>query len=140
MSYKNILVPYDKSESAHHALTEALGLAALDSAAKVTVLYVTEVPEFSSASFDAAARMAGIATMDAEEVEKVERYYLAHELGAVEKDVEPLITGVENTVVCKLSKGKPAKAIVEFAGEHGCDLIIMGCRAASAPSAEHWAP
>lgn len=128
MGYKNILVPYDKSESAHHALSAALGLAASDHGAKVTILYVVNAPEFDNASFEAAARMAGVAIMSEDEIENMQRYYLAHELGAVKKDIAPLIEGAENTVVCKLGSGKAAKAILDFATEHDTDLIVMGCR------------
>lgn len=128
MSYKNILVPYDKSESAKHALATAIDIAAPYADARITVLFAPDMPDFDDASFSAAAEMAGVAQMSEEDIKKMQRGYLAHQISTVKDNIAPIIEGCKNTITCKLGEGKPAKAILEFATENENDVIVMGCR------------
>ena len=52
--YKKILVPYDKSEPAQHALSAALDLAAGVPDAQITVLSVVDWHDFNAETFKTA--------------------------------------------------------------------------------------
>ena len=58
--YKKILVPYDKSEPAQHALSAALDLAAGVPDAQITVLSVVDWHDFNAETFKIASRMSGV--------------------------------------------------------------------------------
>ena len=88
--YKKILVPYDKSEPAQHALSAALDLAAGVPDAQITVLSVVDWHDFNAETFKIASRMSGVMgdTMDMDVMAEVEKathliadlfdYYAAH--------------------------------------------------------------
>ena len=61
--YTNIVVPFDKSEHAERALKAAVELGRGDGPAKVTVLNVTDMMDFDDATFEVAARMAGVGNL-----------------------------------------------------------------------------
>lgn len=125
--YQSILVPFDNSDQAKHALKEAIMLAR-EGKGKVTVITVTDVPEFmSDPGFVVAARMAGVRQLDHEEMLSVQREYYARakdELIAHAADV----VGDFADISYHATAGKPHDAIVEFAKTEKYDLIVMGCR------------
>lgn len=125
--YQSILVPFDNSDQAKHALGEAIMLAKAGGGS-VTVITVTEVPEFlNDPSFVAAARMAGVKQPDPEELVNLQREYYN---GAKEQLIADTadIVGDFKDVVYHATAGKPHDAIVEFAKSEKYDLIVMGCR------------
>ncbi len=123
MKYKNILVPFDYSDAAQHAFAAALDLARDGENVSVTVLSVSD----SSASFEVAARMAGVnpdeaKTTQVEALKKLLRSSLQKSL-AIQEASEVLASFNVEAV-----SGKPQEAIPAFATEHACDLIVMGSR------------
>jgi nucleotide-binding universal stress UspA family protein len=105
--YRNVLVPTDGSEAADRALTRALELArAFD--ASVHVLYVVE--PLQTAEYDAGA------IYDALRAEGEEA------TGAAAERVREADLPVETAV----EVGTPHTTILEYTGEHGIDLVVMG--------------
>lgn len=130
MKYKNILVPYDCSESAKNALSTALAFANETEGAKVTVFFAASTPEFESSQFMIAERMSGSMRMTGEDFSRMRDEYLAH---ARELIVEDLGDFAElDTVELAMGEGKPSKAILDYATENKVDLIVMGCRGLNA--------
>ena len=132
MIYENVLVPYDKSDHAKHALETALKLVSDDKKAVVHVLYVVEAPEMHDAAFSVAARMAGVQSIDVSSEQQMKRAYCDRHKQDVLQNIEPLIAGCPNEVCVEVATGRPHHAILDYANERGCDLIVMGCRGLNA--------
>ena len=130
MKYKNIMVPYDRSESAHHALATALAMANETEGAKVTIFFATPVPEFESSQFMIAERMSGSIRSSREELAHMQDEYIKYERGLLTKDLGDIMN-LDNVEVA-MGQGKPSKAILDYAEEHKVDLIVMGCRGLNA--------
>lgn len=133
MIYKNVLVPFDKSTHAIHALQRALQLIADDPEATLTVLYVTEGNAANAdVTFAAAARMAGVQAVDNGPATALEKSARDHKRDEIEKEVEPLVKDAPNHIQYKVATGRPHHAILNYAYDHDCDLIVMGCRGLNA--------
>lgn len=133
MIYKNVLVPFDKSVHATHALQRALELIADDPEATVTILYVTEASNANQdVTFAAAARMAGIQSVDNGPTTSLEKSFRDKKRDEVEKDVAPIVRDAPNHIQYKIATGRPHHAILNYAYDHDCDLIVMGCRGLNA--------
>ena len=103
MKFTNILVPFDKSDHALHALTLAKGLAEEDPAIKLHVIGVVFVSDIPPA-------------LDREKDD------MKHAIGG-------LLDGMPNDVdIAAVNAPSPVDGINDFAKEHGCDLIVMGSR------------
>ena len=132
MIYKNVLVSYDKSAHARKALHAALRMVSDDPEAVVSVLYVAEAPEAHDASFDIAARMAGVQNVDTTNEEQMEHAYRDRRKAEIEQDIAEFLEGCPNEVKVKIATGRPQHAILNYAYDHECDLIVMGCRGLNA--------
>lgn len=130
MKYKNIMVPYDRSESAHHALATALAMANEIEGAKVTVFFAAPMPEFESSQFMIAERMSGSIRSSREELAHMQEEYVKYETSLLMKDLGDIMN-LDNVEVA-MGQGKPSKAILDYAEEHKIDLIVMGCRGLNA--------
>ena len=130
MKYKNILVPYDRSESAKNALSTALAFAGETEGAKLTVFFAAPIPEFESAQFMIAERMSGSMQMTGEDLNRMREEYLKHSRELIAEDLGD--TAKLDTVELVLGEGKPSKAILDYAAKNNVDLIVMGCRGLSA--------
>lgn len=124
---KKFLVPYDGSESAKHALAEALELAQATPDGHVTVIQVKEKTE--DEAFRVAARMASV-TPDVVESTLVEDV----KEGAWKKlreEVGALINGNEDRIWVDVVGGRPHDSITNYANSHDIDCIVMGHRGMS---------
>ena len=116
--FKHILAPYDGSKNAMAALEKAVELAKVTEA-KLTILTVYRHHSLLEASFSmirpgSPGNMDDVMRGHASEVAEVAKAR-AHELGA---------TGARAFV----RNGPVARGIVQFAEEHGVDLIVLGTR------------
>lgn len=111
MNIRKILVAFDGSASSQKAFHAAVDLA-VNLKAKVTILTVIRVPDFSP-SMDEVEE-----TID--EAEKHYQPFLRELLEYGEKN------GVELSTVIK--RGHPAETIIKYASDNGIDLIVMGTR------------
>ncbi|CAI6085095.1 universal stress protein [Cohnella sp. JJ-181] len=113
MSYTNILVAYDGSNLSRKALSQAAALA--DSyQATLTVVHVYQVPLVNNGDF--------MVTLPAD----WSRQYMDQSF----KVLEEAKTLVPATVKAefKLIDGDPAGTILDYAGDNGVDLIVLGSR------------
>ncbi|MDO4589930.1 MAG: universal stress protein [Slackia sp.] len=136
MKFENILVPYDRSESAKRALTTALAMAADTPGARVTAFFAAPVPEFESSQFLAAESVSGIMHMPADELGAMQRQYIAYEQGLLAEDLQDYVGdslfAPQGPLAVAVGQGKPSKAILDYALDHNNDLIVMGCRGLNA--------
>ncbi len=110
MAYKRILVPLDGSQGAWKAFRKAL-LMAEEMNAEIAVLSVEErLPKYA----------ATVGEVD-EELERENEYFARLQNDARQLARERGIELPAETVI-----GHAARAIVEYAGEHDFDLIVMG--------------
>lgn len=101
--YKHILLPTDGSDRSMRAITAGIELAqALN--AKVTGLYIRESTYIPEADEDISPRAEEVLSIIAQRAKEA---------------------GVTSACVSKLGD-TPQNAIIQFATEKGCDLIIMG--------------
>lgn len=128
MAYKNILVPYDCSESAKHALLAALEQAAQSDESQVTALFVAHTPEFETGSFMVAAQVSGILPLSAKDQKEMLESYLEHQRATVTEDLEKALEGIDRPVKLAVTHGKAAKEIVDYVDDFDIDLVVMGCR------------
>lgn len=125
--YRNILVPYDKSDHAKTALKTAVEMARETEGGKVTVLYVAELPDFDDPTFEAAAQMAGVARFSEADTLTMQRTFYAQQKEALIENTKGIV-GDFKDVVYRVTSGKPHDEIVGFAKSGEFDLIVMGNR------------
>ena len=91
--YKKILVPYDKSEPAQHALSAALDLAAGVPDAQITVLSVVDWHDFNAETFKIASRMSGVMgdAMDMNVMAEVESEAIKADTDAIAESIASLV-------------------------------------------------
>ena len=128
MPYRNILVPYDRSESAKHALRAAFEMASHEEDAHVTALFVAPTPEFESGSFMVAAQVSGVLPLSAKDQQEMLDAYLDHRRKELTADLDDLLKEEDAELGLAVVHGKPSKVICDYVEDHDVDLIVMGCR------------
>lgn len=131
MLYKKILVPFDGSDPAKNALEVAKKLIADDPSATLHVLSVVPAnvvaAELESPSNPAAGTPLMFADADAYERVIANAKRRAEE--ELREGVGDALDGVAFDVqVGVVISGKTADGIVDYAGQHGVDIIVMGRR------------
>ena len=128
--YSKILVPFDKSEPAKHALSAALELAAASEHAEVTALYVTDHMDFDDATFVVAARMAGIPPISDEDARAARQRYFDAQKDEICEEVKEIAADIPDTIDLEVTivGGHPQDSISNFVKEHDFDCIVMGRR------------
>ncbi|MEA5020590.1 MAG: universal stress protein [Gordonibacter sp.] len=131
MRFSNILVPFDKSEHAVHALEMARGLAEEDREIclhVVDVLYVSEIPPSLGLDANPYESIPPLA-VDPDLYEKLVDAALAREKDDMSKTIGTLLDGLPNTVhIVAVNAASIVDGINDYAQDHDCDLIIMGSR------------
>ncbi|MDO4850657.1 MAG: universal stress protein [Actinomycetota bacterium] len=130
MAYRNIMVPFDGSESAQNALMEAKSLTELDPSNTLHVVNVAPIPESQMfMMIEPNALEVQPAYYNLEEFKALREKALEEKCEELRETVAPLVGGLANTVEIRVVNGNsPADAIVNYAEQHGCDVIVMGCR------------
>jgi nucleotide-binding universal stress UspA family protein len=126
--FKNVLVPYDRSDNARHALREAVNLVKDDPEGKITVLHVAVMPDFDDPMFVAAAQMAGVTAVSKSDALAAQRSYYDSQKQTIINEAATYVEPMRDRVVYRVTSGKPQDAIAEFADSGLYDLIVMGCR------------
>lgn len=127
--YKRILVPYDKSEPARHALAEALALAAGALEAEITVLNVVDWHDYNAETFKIASRMSGVLgdSLDVEELSSVGAAAVREASDKIAESIADIVKGAKGVNIA-IVNGSPHDAITAYAAEGGYDCIVMGHR------------
>ncbi len=111
--YKKILVPYDKSEPAQHALSAALDLAA----------------GVNAETFKIASRMSGVRgdAMDMNVMAEVESEAIKADTDAIAESIASLVGDAAGVGIAVVN-GSPHDSITAYADEGAYDCIVMGHR------------
>jgi nucleotide-binding universal stress UspA family protein len=132
--FRNVVVPYDLSESAKNALREAVAIVKLDPTASLHVIYVYPFLEnryylpAGNGSLDMQP-----AYYNLEHFKKLRDEMIVVKTKAVRDDIGPIIDGLDNEVTIEVIDGtSAAPCILDYAHDHDCDLIVIGCRGLSA--------
>ena len=126
MKFTNILVPFDKSDHALHALTLAKGLAEEDPAVKlhvVSVVFVSDIPPalgLDANPYESAPPL----VIQPDLYKKLVEAALDREENDMKQAIGGLLDGLPNDVdIVAANAPSPVDGINDFAKEHGCDLI-----------------
>lgn len=114
MAYHNILTAYDGSKASEKALTHAIKLIEGNPGSKLTVANVLVRPAYA---------FAGYGMIIPEGYEKQIKDYQDSLVQQAKEKVADL-----NYAKVVILSGTPAMAILEYAKENMCDLIVMGNR------------
>lgn len=115
MLFQKILVAYDGSKASRQALDKAIALAEAAPNAELEVVHVLQFPNF----------IIGEAMINTPVYIRDDYYQTAEKIMNEAKErVAQLSTSVNVTML----EGGPAQAILEFAEEKKCDIIVIGSR------------
>ncbi len=115
MLFQKILVAYDGSKAANKALDRAIALSKISPGSQLQVLHAYDFPRLYVADGFAPVP----ATMNKDFYELAEQTVLEAEKRLTSVGVVPSVSMVQ---------GPPAETILDYAKEHGVDLIVIGSR------------
>lgn len=130
MLYSKIMVPYDGSEHAKHALEYAKGLAAT-SDAKIVIVHVVPSGVMGVDQIGTEGSLDGVpfGMLNYEQYEGVVRAALDQAKEKVTENLAGLVEDIADIVTIDVVAGTaPAEALARYADKNGCDLIVMGRR------------
>ena len=130
MLYSKIMVPYDGSEHAKHALEYAKGLAAI-SDAKISIVHVVPSGVMGVDQIGTEGSLDGVPVgmLNYEQYEGVVRAALDQAKEKVTENLTGLVEDIADIVTIDVVAGTaPAEALARYADKNGCDLIVMGRR------------
>lgn len=130
MLYSKIMVPYDGSEHAKHALEYAKGLAAT-SDAKIAIVRVVPSGVMGVDQIGTEGSLDGVpfGMLNYEQYEGVVRAALDQAKEKVTENLAGLVEDIADIVTIDVVAGTaPAEALARYADKNGCDLIVMGRR------------
>ena len=130
MLYSKIMVPYDGSEHAKHALEYAKGLAAI-SDAKIAIVHVVPSGVMGGDQIGTEGSLDGVplGMLNYEQYEGVVRAALDQAKEKVTENLAGLVEDIADIVTIDVVAGTaPAEALARYADKNGCDLIVMGRR------------
>ncbi|WP_165253424.1 universal stress protein [Adlercreutzia sp. ZJ304] len=126
--YKKILVPYDNSEPARHALASALELMR-GTDGEVTVLNVIEWRDYNAETFKIASRMSGVVgdSLDMNTISALDSEAENEEIKRVTDDIKSIVQEGDKVNIAVVN-GSPHDSIVDYARDLEFDCIAMGHR------------
>ncbi|WP_080796994.1 universal stress protein [Arabiibacter massiliensis] len=131
MKFSNILVPFDKSEHAQHALALARGMAEEDPAIKlhvIDVIYISEIPPATGLDANPYESAPSL-VIDPETYAKLVEGAEAREKASMEEAIGGALDGLANeATIAVVNEPSVVDGITGYARDHGCDLIVMGSR------------
>ena len=127
--YQKILVPYDKSEPAKHALAQAINLIKDQPEASITVLDVIDWHDFNAETFKIASRLSGVMgdALDMNAIADVGEEAAQEAIGKIHADIADII-GDSQQVGIAVVNGSPHDTITAYADDGNYDAIVMGHR------------
>ena len=129
MLYSKIMVPYDGSEHAKHALEYAKGLAGA-SDAKIAIVHVVPSGVMGVDQVGTEGSLDGVpfGMLNYDKYEGVVKAALDQAKEKVEENLSGLTDGIDDVVIDVIAGTSPADALARYADKNGCDLIVMGRR------------
>jgi len=142
--YKKILVPLDGSKLAECALPHVEELAKGSDTEEVILVSVTERVQGYRALEDPSQPVVGPGGGWLEPSQPLGQRFVPEAFGKKEKQAQRYLDRIAKTMAAKginvstdVLLWKPAEAIVGYAKQYGCDLIVMASHGRSGPS--RWA-
>lgn len=129
MMYSKIMVPYDGSEHAKHALEYAKGLAAGE--ASIAVVHVVPSGVMGTDQIGDAGSLDGVpfGMLDYAQYEGVVKAALEQAKERVVENLGDMLADMGDKATVDVIAGtSPAEALARYAEKNGCDLIVMGRR------------
>ena len=129
MLYSKIMVPYDGSEHAKHALEYAKGLAGA-SDAKIAIVHVVPSGVMGVDQVGTEGSLDGVpfGMLNYDKYEGVVKAALDQAKEKVEENLSGLTDGIDDVTIDVIAGTSPADALARYADKNGCDLIVMGRR------------
>ena len=130
MGFKNILVPYDNSEHAQHALKEAIDLVSDDPEAIIHVVEVAAPPQdLVYSSINQTGFGMGVSVVSKDDfATRVEQRNEADDR-KLQDDIADVVKEFPGTLTAEVIFGiYTIETIVDACKHYECDLIVMGCR------------
>ena len=126
--YKKILVPFDDSEPARHALANALELVR-GTDGEVCVLNVVEWRDYNAETFKIASRMSGVTgdSLDMGTISALDVEAENEEVRRVSASIDDLVSEGDHVSIAVVN-GSPHDSIVDYARDMDFDCITMGHR------------
>lgn len=127
--YKKVLVPYDKSDPARHALAQAIDLVKDVPDAEVTVLNVVDWHDYNAETFKIASRMSGVLgdSLDMNAISDVGEEAAREATERISADIADIVAGT-SVVDIAIVNGSAHDSITAYAAEGDYDCIVMGHR------------
>ncbi|MCG7409520.1 universal stress protein [Paenibacillus sp. ACRRX] len=118
MAFTNVLVAYDGSEPSRSALKHALSMAEASGEVRVHVVHIFQLPQY----------FLGDAFSTASPQVNQEVYEYAQQ---IEQHAREQVSFLGDRAAVELLQGPPGQAVIKYAEQHKCDLIILGSRGLS---------
>jgi nucleotide-binding universal stress UspA family protein len=115
MLFQKILVAFDGSKASRQALDKAIALAEAAPNAELEVVHVLQFPNF----------IIGEAIINTPVYIRDDYYQTAEK---IMNEAKELVAHLSTPVNVTMLEGGPAQAILEFAEEKKCDIIVIGSR------------
>ena len=133
---RHLLVPTDFSETAASALNQEVKLAAL-SGGRITLLHVIYTDKISETllGLDAMENLARAMNAPPESAPYSPTHAMSQLREAAQRRLDEVIAAVaaQNVVLeTAVVEGRPSTEVLQYATEHGVDLIVMGTHGRSA--------
>lgn len=127
--YRKVLVPYDKSEPAKHALVQAIELVKDVPDSMITVLDVIDWHDFNAETFKIASRLSGVMgnALDMNAIADVSEEAAQEATQKIKNDIADII-GDNQQIAIAVVNGSPHDTITAYADDGNFDAIVMGHR------------
>lgn len=129
MLYKNILVPYDKTEPAFAGLAEAIRICQEDPEINLNIVTMVDVETEAEDELNKMSLHSRGHGIDMEDLEELREEILLDEVLKTRMALREKLNKLSNNVnIETVVTGNPSEEIITYATENGCDCIVMGCR------------
>lgn len=130
MGFKNILVPYDNSEHAQHALKEAIDLVSDDPEATIHVVEVAAPPQdLVYSSINQTGFGMGVSVVSKDDFATRVEQRNEEDDRKLQDDIADVVKEFPGTLTAEVIFGiYTIETIVDACKHYECDLIVMGCR------------
>lgn len=130
MGFKNILVPYDNSEHAQHALKEAIDLVSDDPEATIHVVEVAAPPQdLVYSSINQTGFGMGVSMVSKDDFATRVEQRNEEDDRKLQDDIADVVKEFPGTLTAEVIFGiYTIETIVDACKHYECDLIVMGCR------------
>lgn len=118
MGFERVLVAYDGSETSRKALDHAIHMAETNNRVELRVLHIFQLPQYFLGD--------AFATASPQVNEEIYEYAMQ-----IEAQAKELVSFLGDRAAVEVLQGPPGQAVLQYAEENKCDLIILGSRGLS---------